>query len=505
MNFDIGSQGLNQPLNQSFNLSPTQARSPVGAWYEDRVSISHGAYRGSGGSMLMDQLESIDRMPAPTSDLLIDLSANRHLTMPNPTRFDSTYGYGAVDAAAAVARAIGESRFWDVPDLGGLNQPNDQIFAPEVWNRGFTGQGVIVAVLDTGVDYTHFDLAANIWINSDDIFGNGIDDDNNGYIDDIVGWDFEDNDYSPLDTDKHGTHVAGTIASINNGVGTTGVAYNAQIMPVRVLGNRGGSNTNVAQGIRYAADNGAHVINMSLGGSYSQEIEDAIEYASLRGSFVVMAAGNDSLPESGHPARYATDRGIAVGAVDAWGQIADFSNRAGYDSNLRYVVAPGVEIFSTIPGHLYDQLDGTSMAAPHVAGVVALMLSANPGLTQDEIRSILIDTAIGHSNTWNITYPDSLELSFATPGLEQELPSLGGFYEFSPEFSSEFSVESWVNDGMPSKVATTWTVDQAVTGQWSNPIVGSDFLMSTPQPVKPSSLKITWAEGLEEAELLMAA
>nr|MDJ0728091.1 S8 family peptidase [Prochloraceae cyanobacterium] len=314
----------------------------------------------------------------------------------NPPAFDSTYGYGLVDAAAAVATAIGQTTFADVPNLGGNLWGNDLVKAPEVWAGGYTGQNVVVAVLDTGVDYNHSDLANNIWTNTGEIAGDGIDNDLNGYVDDVIGWDFAYNDNNPNDIQSHGTHVAGTIAGLNNGIGITGVAYNAQIMPVKVLGDTGsGSFQNIADGIRYAADNGADVINLSLGGPSSLLIRNAIEYAQNQGSVVVMAAGNSGLSEPGYPARYATDFGISVGAVDINGQIASFSNRAGLDPSLNHVVAPGVSIYSTMPSGGYAYKSGTSMATPHVAGVVALMLGANPNLTPLQVRQILIDSTAG--------------------------------------------------------------------------------------------------------------
>jgi hypothetical protein len=308
--------------------------------------------------------------------------------------FNSTYGYGLVNAAAAVARSINQSTFTDVPNLGGNNWGNDMVNAPEVWARGYTGRGVVVAVVDTGVDYTHADLNDNIWVNTREIPGNGIDDDGNGYVDDVRGWDFVSGNNNPMDGNGHGTHVAGTIAAENNGTGTTGVAYNARIMPVRVLGNDGsGSYSGVARGIRYAAANGADVINLSLGGNYNSEVESAIQYAASLGSIVVMAAGNASQSQPGYPARHATQWGLAVGAVDSNRRIANFSNRAGSNSALRYVVAPGANIYSTLPNNRYGSLSGTSMATPHVAGVVALMLSANPNLTHTQVRDILTGSA----------------------------------------------------------------------------------------------------------------
>ncbi|NJN87628.1 MAG: S8 family serine peptidase [Leptolyngbyaceae cyanobacterium SL_7_1] len=315
---------------------------------------------------------------------------------PSPNYFHSHYGYGFVDAADAVARASGSQPF-SLTATVGRNYRNlwgvDRVNAPDVWRQGYSGKGVVVAVLDTGVDYNHVDLGVNIWKNAGEIEGNGIDDDGNGFIDDVRGWNFDGNNNNPMDTDGHGTHVAGTIAAQRNGFGVTGVAYDATIMPVKVLGDRGGTNTTVAQGIRYAVKNGADILNLSLGGGApSKEIEDAIRYAVRQGSVVVMASGNESAKVPINPAKLADRWGIAVGAVDRRLQIADFSNLAG-KKQLDYVVAPGVKIYSTAPNNQYQFLDGTSMATPHVAGVAALVLSANPTLSPSQIETILTSTA----------------------------------------------------------------------------------------------------------------
>lgn len=310
-----------------------------------------------------------------------------------PDGFNANHGYGLVDAASAVASTLGQSAFPDVPNLGGDEWGRDLVNAPEVWAQGFTGEGIIVAVIDTGVDYNHSDLDANIWVNAGEITANGIDDDGNGYVDDRQGWDFVEGDGDPMDLDGHGTHVAGTIAAENNDFGVTGVAYDAAIMAVRVLDENGsGFYSDIAAGIRYATDNGANVINLSLGGGYSAEVEAAVAYAAGLGSVVVMAAGNGYADEPGYPAYTATDFGIAVGAIDITKTLADFSNDAG-PIPLDYVVAPGVDVLSTTPGNTYQAFNGTSMATPHVAGVAALVLSANPNLSAAEVETTLVETA----------------------------------------------------------------------------------------------------------------
>jgi subtilisin family serine protease len=323
----------------------------------------------------------------------LSLSATTATVTPG---YSAISGYGLVNAAAAVAGALNQSPFANVPTFGGANDWGvNLVNAPEAWASGYTGQGIVVAVLDTGVDRNHADLAGNIWTNAGEIANDGLDNDGNGYVDDVYGWNFANGNNNTLDGNNHGTHVAGTIAGLNNGVGVTGVAYNSRIMPVKVLSDSGsGSYSGVAQGIRYAVDNGADVINMSLGGgSTNSEVQSALQYASSRGVIVVMAAGNEGAAQPGYPASSATSWGLAVGAVNSSNQMASFSNRAGSNSSMMYVTAPGVQVYSTLPNGGYGFLSGTSMAAPHVAGVVALMLNANPNLTDAQVRQIITATA----------------------------------------------------------------------------------------------------------------
>jgi subtilisin family serine protease len=191
--------------------------------------------------------------------------------------------------------------------------------------------------------------------------------------------------------------VAGTIAAARNGLGSTGVAPDARIMPVRVLNHRGeGDYSTIARGIRYAADNGAHVINMSLGGGApSSEIEQALRHATSRGCVVVIAAGNSWQPTPDNPANLAAtiDGVIAVGATEYDHSLVFFSHRSGPDSRMQYVTAPGVHIHSTLPNGTYGTMSGTSMAAPHVAGMAALMRSALPTANQNRYWAHITGTA----------------------------------------------------------------------------------------------------------------
>lgn len=239
------------------------------------------------------------------------------------------------------------------------------------------GEGTVVAVIDTGVDINHEDLRKNIWTNALEIPNNNIDDDNNGYIDDVNGWNFVDNNNNPDDDQGHGTHVAGIIGAENNDVGVVGIAYKTKIMPLKA-GDGAGYFTQdrIAEAIIYAYMNGADIINMSFGGSScSLAVQDALESAYTT-SVLVAAAGNDKLVNTGVPIFPAAfSHVVGVMSINSRNVESEFTNFDGEKQDLyEYeVYAPGENIYSTIPNNRYTSLSGTSMAAPIVTGIIALL------------------------------------------------------------------------------------------------------------------------------------
>ena len=281
------------------------------------------------------------------------------------------------------------------PDLWGLMA----IGAPAAWDTA-TGDGVVVAVVDTGFDYNHPDLAANVWTNPNEVDGNFLDDDGNGFVDDVRGWNFVFGNNDPIDHNGHGTHVAGTIAAVgDNGIGVIGVAWHSHVMAVKGLDDNGfGFDFTLAPAIIYAASNGADVINASWGGDgTSQSIEEAIQFATGLGAVFVAAAGNSSQDAMNFfPAN--SPEAITVAASDPFGNFAFFSN---FGPKID-VTAPGVDILSlqaafTFLGPQvadgYIRLEGTSMAAPHVSGVAALALSQNLGYSTEQVRQVIRSSA----------------------------------------------------------------------------------------------------------------
>ena len=299
-----------------------------------------------------------------------------------------------------VVRADDISNDPRIGDLWGLIGTHG-IEAQVAWQSSSSANEVVVAVIDSGVDITHPDLSSVIWQNQNEIPGNGVDDDQNGYVDDINGWDFTTNDNSPDDGNGHGTHVAGTIAAVrNNNIGIAGVANNVKIMALKFLDSSGNGYTNNAlSALNYAVANGAPISNNSWGGGgYSTSLFNAIEAADQAGHIFIAAAGNSGRnidSEPSYPAAYQNSNIVSVAAINSSGDLASFSN---YGINNVDIGAPGVAIVSTVSyqycgqsggADCYVSFNGTSMASPHVAGVAALILGMRPGSTPQEISEIL--------------------------------------------------------------------------------------------------------------------
>jgi large repetitive protein len=286
--------------------------------------------------------------------------------------------------------------------------PSDELFADQ-WSLAndnvlgiqsawdvTTGGGQLVAVIDTGADLDHPDLRDDLWRNADEIPGNGIDDDGNGYVDDVNGVDLVNRDGDPSDDNGHGTHVAGIIAARNqNRIGVVGVAPRAKVMIIKALGaDAVGSAATMAEAVHYAASNGARIINMSVSGpGRSQAFEEAVQAASDAGILMVAAAGNsghdiDQQPE--YPSSFGASHLISVAATGRNGKLIGISNRG---TGTVDIAAPGQSILSTASDGDYELRTGTSMAAPHVAGTLALLQAARPDLGADALQAALLGSA----------------------------------------------------------------------------------------------------------------
>ena len=342
----------------------------------------------TGLEKLMDTSTGVWYIASVTGDVQQVMANVRALD--NVVLAEYDYMYAAADTTLidsdTVAEAVQGNASWQ--DQWYLRSGNLQKSWDLLRTRGIAAGGdssVVVAVIDTGVDYTHEDLKDNIWVNTKEIPGNGIDDDGNGCIDDVYGVDLETGRDSGMDDNGHGTHVAGIIAAANNHIGVVGLAYNVKLMPIKAGMASGFFNqSQIAKGILYAYNNGADVINMSFGGSASTiAVQDALETAYTR-CVLVAAAGNDGMPNEGLLARptypAALSYVMGVMSVDMRGVESGFTNYdvAAYNSVEYEVYAPGSQILSTIPGNRYATWSGTSMAAPYVSAMAALLRSAYP-------------------------------------------------------------------------------------------------------------------------------
>ncbi|MFW6061372.1 MAG: S8 family serine peptidase, partial [Planctomycetota bacterium] len=308
-----------------------------------------------------------------------DFLVQTHNTTPDDPMFEQLWGMHNTGQTGGVADA--------------------DIDAPEAWDLN-TGTGdVIVGVIDTGVDYNHPDLAENMWRNPGETPGDGIDNDGNGYVDDVYGWDFHSNNADPYDDHYHGTHVAGTIGAVgNNDYGVAGVSWDAQIMALKFLDAGGsGYTSDAVEAVNYATmmrqDYGVNLVatnNSWGGGGYSQAMFEALQANRDANMLFMAAAGNNygrnNDYHSHYPSNYEVENVIAVAATDHRDALASFSNMGPTTVDL---AAPGVDVVSCSPGEGWRSLNGTSMATPHVTGMAALAWDVHPGAEYTEIRDAL--------------------------------------------------------------------------------------------------------------------
>jgi len=322
-------------------------------------------------------------------------------------------GVGRVEPNFAVyAEAVAPNDTYYSPHQWGLNNTGQDggkadadIDAPEAWDVTTGSSSVVVAVVDSGVQYTHPDLAANMWRNPGEVAGDNVDNDGNGYRDDVHGWNFVSNTGNPMDDNGHGTHVAGIIAAAgNNAAGVTGTSWNSKVMALKFLGSAGtGSTANAIKALDYARlMKGTYGVNVRVinnswgGGGFSQTLQNAIARTETGGMLFVAAAGNggsdgvgdnnDAVPV--YPPSSTSANVVAVAATDRNDALGTFSN---YGATSVDLAAPGVDVASTYTGSGYSYLSGTSMATPYVSGVAALAFGLRPASTYQQVKDALLN------------------------------------------------------------------------------------------------------------------
>ena len=341
------------------------------------LSIPKGVSRDG----LIKQLSRHQAIEVAEPNYLLHAIENSEVVIPNDPRFSELWGMHNTGTG------------------GGVNDAD--IDAPEAWELTKGSHDVVVGVIDTGTDYNHPDLAANIWTNPNEIASNGIDDDNNGVIDDVHGFSAVNNNGNPMDGQGHGTHVAGSIgASGDNATGVVGVNWNVTMIPCQFLGADGsGTTAGAIACINYFTNlKQNHGVNVRLtsnswgGGGFSQALSDAIQAGNDAGILFIAAAGNDadnSDQTPHYPSSYNLPGIISVASTDRSDNLSSFSTYGAVSVDLG---APGSAILSTTPNNTYASYSGTSMATPHVAGAAALVWSLNPELTIAEMKTLLMDS-----------------------------------------------------------------------------------------------------------------
>ena len=288
----------------------------------------------------------------------------------------------------------------------------EDINAEAAWKITQGSKEVKIAVIDTGVDYTHKDLRGNMWVNELEANGiEGVDDDGNGYVDDVHGYDFANDDGDPQDGHSHGTHCAGNIGAIHDRNGVRGVMNNVKMVAIKFLSDSGSGETEHAiKSIDYAVKVGVDIMSNSWGGGeFSQALLDSIKAANDAGILFVAAAGNSRANNDSretYPANYEVENVISVGAHDGSGKRSSFSN---YGKKTVHIFAPGSNIMSTVPNDRYSKMSGTSMACPLAAGALGLLKAEYPNLTPAEVRERLEATAVRNGSLDDVSTSGRLD------------------------------------------------------------------------------------------------
>jgi len=432
-------------------------RSALGATRVRRFDRSLEHLRLGGGRTTRDAIERLRRHPDVEfvePNYLVSIDA-----VPDDQRFNELYG------------------LLNTGQTGGT--PDSDIDADLAWDLTTGTHEVIVGVIDSGVDYHHPDLAANIWTHPGEIPDNGIDDDGNGYVDDVHGWDFTNDDNDPFDDNGHGTHVAGTVGAVgDNGRGVTGVAWKVSIVPLKFIAADGfGTTADAVAAIEYATSIGADITNNSWGGgAYSQAMAGAILDAAEAEVLFVAAAGNhgfsnDLLPH--YPSSYESPNVIAVTTLNH-NDVRPLQANLG----LRSVDlgAPGVNILSTYPGGVYNFLSGSSMAAPHVAGAAALIRTLAPHIGVIELKQLILDNVDPVVSLTGITVTGGRLNAYQSLS-DRDLVAPGAIEDLATGASTSNSVFlSWtaVGDDGNEGTASVYELRHAI---W--PIDASNFPLAT--------------------------
>lgn len=452
-----------------------------------------------GGSDLVPDLMLVRIAPEETAAALIALRARDDVLYAEPNYI------------RRAELAANDTRYGDLYALKNSPVSGAGISAEAAWDTTTGSHNVVVGIVDTGIDITHLDLKDNIFVNTAEVPGNGLDDDNNGFIDDVNGWDFVNQDRTVFDNaaaDAHGTHVAGTVgARGNNSLGVVGVNWDVQLMPLKVLGAQGGTDASLLEAFNYAKlmrQRGVNlrVLNNSYGGQgFSQSLYDAITELGNAGILFVAAAGNETLNNDfvpTYPASYELPNVISVAASTSSGQFASsFSNRGAQSV---HIAAPGENILSTTPygftgtglvpgdtepdGSTYSLFSGTSMASPHVAGAAALACAAKPSISLQQLRAAVLFSGDENGNFTNLVMMGSrLNANKAVQAALEDDST-------PPATPANFRINS--QNGRRIELRWTESGDDATTGRasldeitFTDSVTSEQFKLNSARPLDP--------------------